>query len=220
MYHHISVVSWLRRFMLTLLDQHVYFSWWWQRTREKINKSAQGFPGGASGTEPACQCRRHKRHRFNPLVRKITWRRAWQPTSVFLLRGSHGQRSLVGYSHRESYRVGYNWSNFACTNSGLDGDLINLGSLGVGPSNLHFNNLFRWSCSGLKFGNHWSMPEDVHFLIFFFSVKDKVSNYFRLWEPYSSCCNYFSALPLWPESNHRQQCAKSYKKQADLAFRL
>ena len=25
-----------------------------------------GFPGGASGREPACQCMRHKRRRFNP----------------------------------------------------------------------------------------------------------------------------------------------------------
>ena len=24
------------------------------------------FSGGASGKEPTCQCRRHKRHRFNP----------------------------------------------------------------------------------------------------------------------------------------------------------
>ena len=29
-------------------------------------------------------------------VRKITWRRAWQPTPVFLPRESHGQRNLVG----------------------------------------------------------------------------------------------------------------------------
>ena len=27
----------------------------------------KGFPGGASGKEPACQCRRHKRCRFDPL---------------------------------------------------------------------------------------------------------------------------------------------------------
>ena len=27
--------------------------------------------GGTSGKEPACQCRRHKRHRFDPWVRKI-----------------------------------------------------------------------------------------------------------------------------------------------------
>ena len=34
----------------------------------------------ASGKESACQCRRHKRHRFNPWVRRIPWRRAWQPS--------------------------------------------------------------------------------------------------------------------------------------------
>jgi len=31
-------------------------------------------------------------------VGKIPWRRAWQPTPVFLPGESHGQRSLVGYS--------------------------------------------------------------------------------------------------------------------------
>ena len=31
-------------------------------------------------------------------VGKIPWRRAWQPTPVFLPRESHGQRSLLGYS--------------------------------------------------------------------------------------------------------------------------
>ena len=43
-----------------------------------------GFPGGTSGKEHACQCRRHKRLGFDPLVGKIPWRRAWQPTPVFL----------------------------------------------------------------------------------------------------------------------------------------
>ena len=36
---------------------------------------------------------------------KDPWRRAWQPTPVFLPGESHGQRSLVGYSslgHKES----------------------------------------------------------------------------------------------------------------------
>ena len=56
------------------------------------------FPGGASGKEPACQCRRHKRHRFNPWVGKIPWRRAWQRSLVFLPEESHGQRSLASYS--------------------------------------------------------------------------------------------------------------------------
>ena len=65
----------------------------------------RGFPGGASGKQSACQCRRCKRHRFHPWIRKIAWRRKWQPTPVFLPRESHGQRSLVGYSpwdHKES----------------------------------------------------------------------------------------------------------------------
>ena len=33
---------------------------------------------------------------FAPWVRKIPWRRAWQPTPVFLPGESHGQRSLAG----------------------------------------------------------------------------------------------------------------------------
>ena len=57
-----------------------------------------GFPGGTSGKEPSCQCRRHKRCGFNPWVGKILWRRAWQPTPVFLPAESPGQRSLAGYS--------------------------------------------------------------------------------------------------------------------------
>ena len=36
--------------------------------------------------------------RFDPWVRKIPWRREWQPTLVFLPGDSHGQRSMVGYS--------------------------------------------------------------------------------------------------------------------------
>ena len=56
------------------------------------------FPGGASVKEPACQCRRHKRCGFDPWVWKISWRRAWQPTPVFLSGKFHRQRSLVGYT--------------------------------------------------------------------------------------------------------------------------
>ena len=54
-----------------------------------------GFSGGTSSKEPACQCRRPKRCEFNPWVRKILWRRAWQPSLVFLPGESHGQNSLA-----------------------------------------------------------------------------------------------------------------------------
>ena len=77
---------------------------WWLSTLGRILPKGihifhfLGFPGGVSGKEPACQCRRYKRHGFNPWVRKIPWRRKWQPTPVFLPGESHGQRSLVDYS--------------------------------------------------------------------------------------------------------------------------
>ena len=58
----------------------------------------KGFPGSSIGREPACQCRSHKRHGFNPWVRKVPWRRAWQPTPVFSPGEPCGQRSLVGCS--------------------------------------------------------------------------------------------------------------------------
>ena len=53
--------------------------------------------GGASNKECAYHCRRCKIHRFSSWVGKILWRRKWQPTPVFLLGESHGQRSLAGY---------------------------------------------------------------------------------------------------------------------------
>ena len=67
-----------------------------------------GFPGGASGKEYTCQCRRHKRHKFDPLVQKIPWNGKGQPILVFLPRKSHRQKSLAGYSPW-SQRVGYDW---------------------------------------------------------------------------------------------------------------
>ena len=58
-------------------------------------RSQKGFPGGASGKESACQCRRcNRRCKFDPWIRKIPWKRKWQPVAIFFPRESHGQRSL------------------------------------------------------------------------------------------------------------------------------
>ena len=46
---------------------------------------------------------------FDPWVRKIPWRKKWQPIPVFLPGKPHGQRSLVGYSIGGRKRVGHGW---------------------------------------------------------------------------------------------------------------
>ena len=72
---------------------------------KELNTTEQLTLLGASSKEPACQC---KRRGFDPWVRKISWRRAWQPTLGFLPGESHRQRSLAG-----SQRVGHDWSDLA-----------------------------------------------------------------------------------------------------------
>ena len=53
---------------------------------------------GASGKEPSCQCRRHKRCGFYPGSGKLPWSRKWPLAPVFLPGKFHRQRSLAGYS--------------------------------------------------------------------------------------------------------------------------
>ena len=48
-----------------------------------------GFPGGSDGKSG-----------LHPWITKITWRREWLPTPVFLPGEFHGQRRLLGYSPR------------------------------------------------------------------------------------------------------------------------
>ena len=66
------------------------------------------IPRWLNGKESAFQCRRCMRLTFDPWVRKMPWRRKWQPTPVFLPVKSHGKRSLMDYSpwrHKESDRT-------------------------------------------------------------------------------------------------------------------
>ena len=52
-----------------------------------INRG-RGIPWWLSGKESSHQCRRH---RFDPWVEKIPWRKKWQPIPGFLPGKSHGQ---------------------------------------------------------------------------------------------------------------------------------
>ena len=69
-----------------------------------MSKIGAGFPGGTSGKEPTCQCKKHKRLGFSPWIRKIPCRKTWQPTPVFSPTESQGQRNLTDYGpygHKE-----------------------------------------------------------------------------------------------------------------------
>ena len=46
-----------------------------------------------------------KRHRLDPWIGKIPWRRAWQPPPVILPGESHGQRSLKSQVQSIGHRV-------------------------------------------------------------------------------------------------------------------
>ena len=62
-------------YTLLLPLSNIFFSHW---SKDK--------KGGPRGKESTCQWRRSKRCGFSPWVRKIPWRRAWQPTPVFAWR--------------------------------------------------------------------------------------------------------------------------------------
>ena len=78
-----------------------------QRRASQVAPGLKNLPANAGDV---------KRHRFYPWLGKIPWRRAWQPTPVFLSGKSHGQRSLMGYSQSiELHRVRHDWSDLAHT---------------------------------------------------------------------------------------------------------
>ena len=77
------------------------WTWLWYWTELRYGKHFRLFWGPLMWSivkELTCQCRRRKRYRFDPWVRKMLWSRKWQPTPVFLAGESHGQRSLAGYN--------------------------------------------------------------------------------------------------------------------------
>ena len=75
--------------------------WWfsgWDLAVSLPGRRFDPLPGGTNSKEAACQCEGQKRHKFDPWVREILWRREWQPAPVFLPGQFHRQRSLAGYS--------------------------------------------------------------------------------------------------------------------------
>ena len=86
-----------------------------------------GFPpGSAVKKKIPLQCRRCE---FNPWVRKIPWRRKWQPTSELLPGKSHGQRRLAGYSPWGSQNSQPQLSDYTTTTNRYWGRIYYFGCL-------------------------------------------------------------------------------------------
>ena len=65
------------------------------------------FPGGSDGKRIHLQCRRPG---FNPWVRKIPWRRKWQPTPVLLPGKPPRTEEPGGRQSMGLQRVGHDWA--------------------------------------------------------------------------------------------------------------
>ena len=87
--------------------------------------------------EKNCQCRRHKRHGFDPWVRKIPWSRKWQPIPIFLPGKFHGKRNLAGYSQ------------WGCKESDTTEQ----------PDTIPYNLILTWSCLQRPYFKIWSHAE-------------------------------------------------------------
>ena len=108
-----------------------------------------GLPWWFSGKESAfaMQCRRS---RFKPWVRKIPWRRKWQPIPLFSPGEFHGQRSLVDYipwDHNESDMI--EWPTFSYIKLyiwlpiGYEKELLNLQTF-YKKTNISINNILAY----------------------------------------------------------------------------
>ena len=67
------------------------------------DRHSWGFPGGSAVKNLLAM----RRPGFDPWVRKIPWRRAWQPTTVFLPGESPWTEEPGGLQSMGSHRVGH-----------------------------------------------------------------------------------------------------------------
>ena len=88
---------------------------WWAaiygvaQSRPRLKRLSKSSSRLCYGKEPACHCRRRKRHKFNPWVGKIPWRRKRQPTPVFLFGESPWTEERGGLQSMGSQTVGQDW---------------------------------------------------------------------------------------------------------------
>ena len=158
-----------------------------------------GLPRWLSSKESACQCKRHRRLRFNPWVGKIPSGKKWKPTPVFLPEEFHGQRSLVGYSPKG--RKGSDRTEQLSKHSCLFQHLC------------HARVCFYWLFSPPDFGPHFLIFQmSDHFLLPVGYCNDMSGVYwleeFKITCALNLCLNH-SALPFWVSFSYQIPCCWS-----------
>ena len=154
---------------MNIQDWWILITWWNNKEIERFGGPVIWSSWWLNVKESACQCRRH---RFNPWVKKIPYRRKWQRTPVFLSGKSQRQRSLAGYSP---------WShNNVCTIERLNSNNLEEGrDSGQGPALRTenygaFNNTNYWGSQKMSF------PKVVFVVLKNFSTPRLLSMLFQL----------------------------------------
>ena len=112
-----------------------------QFSQHKPFSRAIGFPGGASGKESACQCRRCKRWGFDPWVGKISWRKKGQTTPGFLAWKIPWTEEPGGQQSMGLQRIGHDWARICYAM------LQSKSATSRGPWNLEFTPQFPFRLS-------------------------------------------------------------------------
>ena len=127
------------------------------------------LPTAVSAKESTCQCRRHKRLRFNAWVRKIPWRRKWHSTSVFLPGKFHDSGTLqaIVYGVSKSQKWLSNWVHmhaywYEISRKGKSIEIKS--SLGIAWMDLGGGTSTNWKSSFLEW---WKYP----ILTFYYNIE-------------------------------------------------
>ena len=65
---------------------------------------------GSVVKKSTCQCKRHRRHEFEPWVRKIPWRGKWQPATLFFAWRIPRTEEPGGLQSTGSQKATHNWA--------------------------------------------------------------------------------------------------------------
>ena len=98
--------TWLHLLTETCLKAALSQQTDWTTAKMRAPTLIWGSPGGSAVEK----CLAVQETWVYPWVRKIPWRRKWQPIPVFLPGKSHGERGLVGYSPWGHKRVEHDFA--------------------------------------------------------------------------------------------------------------